>query len=86
MFGNIAARLALAAVTIFLAEMRGSAIMTLLWWAIIALIIAVVAGALGFTGVAAGAAVIARVLFALFLIAAIILFALVIFGVGAAAT
>ncbi len=57
--------------------------MELLWWAIIALIVAVVAGALGFTGVARGAATISKWLFAIFLIIAIVIFILVLVG-GAA--
>lgn len=48
--------------------------MDLLTWAIIALIIAVVAGALGFTGIARGAATVARILFGIFLAIALILF------------
>lgn len=59
--------------------------MDLLWWAIIALVISLIAGAMGFTGVAAGAATIARVLFGVFLLIAIIIFALIILGIGAAA-
>ena len=47
--------------------------MNLLWWAIIALIVAVVAGALGFTGIARGAATIARILFGIFLVIFIVL-------------
>jgi uncharacterized membrane protein YtjA (UPF0391 family) len=35
----------------------------LLWWAIIALVVSFIAGGMGFTGVAAGAATISRVLF-----------------------
>lgn len=58
--------------------------MDLLWWAIIALVISLVAGGLGFTGVAAGAATIARVLFGVFLLIAIVLFVLVVLGIGAA--
>jgi uncharacterized membrane protein YtjA (UPF0391 family) len=38
---------------------------TLLFWAIVALVISLIAGALGFTGVAAGVATISRVLFGL---------------------
>lgn len=40
----------------------------LLWWAIIALIVALVAGALGFTGVSGAAATISKVLFGIFLV------------------
>lgn len=57
--------------------------MSLLWWAIIALVISLVAGALGFTGVARGSATVARVLFGIFLILAIILFIMVVLGIGA---
>lgn len=42
--------------------------MGLLSWALIALVISIIAGALGFTGVAAGSASVARLLFGLFLI------------------
>lgn len=59
--------------------------MDLLWWAIIALVISVIAGGLGFSGVAAGAATIARVLFGIFLLIAIVIFILVVLGIGAAA-
>ena len=58
--------------------------MDLLFWAIVALVISLVAGALGFSGVAAGAATISRVLFGLFLVIALILFVLIMLGVGAA--
>jgi uncharacterized membrane protein YtjA (UPF0391 family) len=54
--------------------------MDLLGWAIIALIIAVVAGALGFTGVARGAATVSRVLFGLFLVIAVVLFIMLALG------
>jgi uncharacterized membrane protein YtjA (UPF0391 family) len=56
--------------------------MDLLGWAIIALIIAVVAGALGFTGVARGAATISRVLFGLFLVIAVVLFLMLALGIS----
>lgn len=54
--------------------------MDLLWWAIIALIVAVVAGALGFTGVARGAATISKWLFIIFLIIAVVIFVLALVG------
>lgn len=57
--------------------------MDLLWWAVIALVISLIAGGLGFTGVARGAATVSRLLFGIFLIIAIILFVMVIFGIGA---
>ena len=46
----------------------------MLTWAIIALVIALVAGALGFTGVAAAASTVAKVLFGIYLVLAILLF------------
>ena len=42
--------------------------MTLLKWALICLLISLVAGALGYTGVARGAAQISKVLFFIFLV------------------
>jgi uncharacterized membrane protein YtjA (UPF0391 family) len=50
----------------------------MLTWAIIALVIAIVAGALGFSGVAAAAGTVAKLLFGIFLVIAILLF---VFGV-----
>jgi uncharacterized membrane protein YtjA (UPF0391 family) len=44
----------------------------MLRWALIFLVISLVAGALGFTGIAAGAGRIARLLFGLFLVLAIV--------------
>jgi uncharacterized membrane protein YtjA (UPF0391 family) len=44
----------------------------MLKWALIFFVISIIAGALGFTNVAAGAAGIARILFGLFLIVAVI--------------
>jgi uncharacterized membrane protein YtjA (UPF0391 family) len=57
--------------------------MGLLGWAIIALVISIIAGGAGFTGIAAGAATIARVLFGIFLLIAVVLFALLLFGIDA---
>lgn len=57
--------------------------MDLLVWAIAALVISLIAGALGFTGVARGAGTIAKVLFGIFLVIAVILFILVVLGVTA---
>jgi uncharacterized membrane protein YtjA (UPF0391 family) len=45
----------------------------LLTWALIFLVIALVAGALGFTNVAAGAATVGRVLFGIFLAVFVVL-------------
>jgi uncharacterized membrane protein YtjA (UPF0391 family) len=55
----------------------------MLKWAIVFLIVALVAGALGFTDVAAGAATIARVLFGIFLI---IFLVLLVIGIRAGQT
>jgi uncharacterized membrane protein YtjA (UPF0391 family) len=56
--------------------------MDLLTWAIIALVVSLIAGALGFSGVAAGAATIAKVLFGIFLVIAVLLFILALAGVA----
>jgi len=53
----------------------------LLLWAIIAFVVSLAAGALGFTGVARGASTVAKWLFAIFLIIAIVLVLLVILGI-----
>ena len=55
--------------------------MDLLTWAIIALVVSLIAGSLGFTGVARGAATVAKLLFGLFLVIAVVLFILVLVGV-----
>lgn len=57
--------------------------MDLLTWAIVAFVISIIAGALGFTGVARGAATIAKVLFGIFLVIAIILVLMLVLGIGA---
>lgn len=59
--------------------------MGLLGWAFVFLIVSLIAGGLGFTGVAAGAAVIARVIFGIFLAIFLILLTLALLGFGAAA-
>ncbi|RIK44911.1 MAG: DUF1328 domain-containing protein [Chloroflexi bacterium] len=56
--------------------------MDLLGWALIALVISLIAGALGFTGLAQGAATIAKVLFGIFLVAAVILFIMAMAGIS----
>lgn len=53
----------------------------MLKWALIFLVVSLVAGALGFTGVASGARTVAKILFGLFLLAFIILL-LVAWGAG----
>jgi uncharacterized membrane protein YtjA (UPF0391 family) len=54
-----------------------------LGWAILALVISIIAGAAGFTGLAAGAAIMARVLFGIFLLIAVVLFAMLLLGIDA---
>lgn len=56
----------------------------MLQWAIIALVVSLIAGALGFTGVARGAAQIAKILFGIFLVIAVILFLLLLLGIDLA--
>ncbi len=56
--------------------------MTLLGWAIVAFIIALITGAFGFTGVSRGAAVAARWLFGLFILIALILLILALLGLS----
>jgi uncharacterized membrane protein YtjA (UPF0391 family) len=57
--------------------------MGLLGWAILFLGVALVAALFGFTNIAAGAAAIARVLFAIFLFIFLAFLVLVLLGVGA---
>lgn len=49
--------------------------MNLLWWAFVALMVAIIAGVFGFGGIAAGAATIAKVLFGIFIVVFLILLA-----------
>jgi uncharacterized membrane protein YtjA (UPF0391 family) len=56
--------------------------MDLLQWALIAFVVAIVAGLFGFTGIASGAASIGRVLFGLFLVVAVIFLVLALLGVS----
>ena len=56
----------------------------MLKYAIVFAIISLIAGALGFGGIAAGSAGIAKILFGLFLILAVIFVVLAALGVGAA--
>lgn len=56
----------------------------MLKYAIIFALISLVAGALGFGGIAAGSAGIAKILFGLFLILAVVFIVLAALGVGAA--
>lgn len=55
--------------------------MTLLKWALICFVISLIAGGLGFTGIAADAGSLARILFGLFLIVAIVI-VVIAFAVG----
>ena len=57
--------------------------MGILELAIAALVISLIAGALGFTGVAKGAATAAKALFGIFLLIALALFVVVVLGIGA---
>ena len=54
----------------------------MLKWAIIFLVISLIAGAFGFTGIARGAATIAKVLFAIFLILFVVFLILAFTAVG----
>jgi uncharacterized membrane protein YtjA (UPF0391 family) len=65
------------------ARKKGNCSMDLLWWAVIALVVSLIAGGLGFSGVASGAASIAKILFGIFLVIAVLLFIMVIFGLSA---
>ncbi len=56
--------------------------MSLLGWAIVAFVVALIAGAFGFTGVARGAATVARWLFGLFILIAVILLILALLGIS----
>ena len=55
----------------------------MLRWALIFFVVSLVAGALGFTGIAAGAGRIARILFGLFLVIAVVV-VLIAYGIGQA--
>ncbi len=55
--------------------------MSLLKWAIIFLIVSLVAGALGFTGLATGAGRISKILFAIFFVIFVVL-VLIAWGIG----
>ena len=46
--------------------------MSLLWWALVSAVIAMIAGGLGFSNVAVGAAKVSRILFGIFLVLAMI--------------
>ena len=56
--------------------------MDLLQWALIAFVVAIVAGLFGFTGIDSGAASVGRVLFGLFLVVAVIFLVLALLGVS----
>lgn len=59
--------------------------MGLLEIAIGALVLSVIAGVLGFGGIASGAAKVAKIFFGIFLFLALLLFILLVLGVGALA-
>jgi uncharacterized membrane protein YtjA (UPF0391 family) len=56
--------------------------MDLLQWALVAFVVAIVAGLFGFTGVAQGAASVGKALFGLFLVIAAIFLVLALLGVS----
>jgi uncharacterized membrane protein YtjA (UPF0391 family) len=56
--------------------------MDLLQWALIAFVVAIVAGLFGFTGVASGAASVGKVLFGLFLIVAAVFLVMALLGIS----
>lgn len=56
--------------------------MDLLQWALIAFVVAIVAGMFGFTGVAQGAASMGRLLFGLFLVVTVVFLVLALLGVS----
>jgi uncharacterized membrane protein YtjA (UPF0391 family) len=56
--------------------------MDLLQWALVAFVVAIVAGLFGFTGVAQGASAVGRVLFGLFLAVAAVFLVLALLGVS----
>ena len=55
--------------------------MTLLKWALICFVVSLLAGGLGFTGIASGAGSLARILFGLFMVVAIAI-VVIAFAVG----
>ncbi len=55
--------------------------MDLLQWALFAFVGAIIAGMLGFTGVAQGSAAVGRVLFGLFLVIAAVVLVLALWGI-----
>jgi uncharacterized membrane protein YtjA (UPF0391 family) len=54
--------------------------MELLQWALVAFVVAIIAGMFGFTGIAQGAASVGRVLFDLFLVVAVVFLVLALLG------
>ena len=54
--------------------------MSLLGWALVAFVVAIVAAVLGFGGIARGAATLARLLFGIFLVLAIVLLVMQLFS------
>jgi uncharacterized membrane protein YtjA (UPF0391 family) len=56
--------------------------MELLLWALVAFVIAIIAGALGFGRVSSGAATVGKVLFGIFLIIALVLIVMAVAGVS----
>ncbi|MFO0892897.1 MAG: DUF1328 family protein [Isosphaeraceae bacterium] len=59
--------------------------MNLLWWSLIAFFVAIVAGMLGFGGVASGAASVSKFLFGVFLLIGFVLLVMALAGVAVVA-
>ncbi len=55
----------------------------LLWWAVLAFVIAIIAGAFGFRGVSETSASVGKGLFGIFLVVAVVLILLAVLGIGA---
>jgi uncharacterized membrane protein YtjA (UPF0391 family) len=56
--------------------------MNLLQWALVAFVVAIIAGLFGFTGVAHGGTAVGRILFGLFLVVAVVFLALTLLGIN----
>ncbi len=56
--------------------------MSLLWWALLSLLVATVGGILGFTNVASGASKVGQVLFGTFALITVVIVLLAVIGLG----
>ncbi|HWE35167.1 MAG TPA: DUF1328 family protein [Isosphaeraceae bacterium] len=59
--------------------------MSILWWALILFLAALVAGGLGFTRTEGGLMTVSRTLFGVFLVLALVILVLALLGIGAVA-